>query len=185
MARSYSFSPRHENETTSEVVDSNDAGDKMMSPYDDGTEIDDANVDELKTLGYEIRKLVHPSNDYQFQMQLVARALRYPEQQGQQVLNEDGIQGKEIMHTHESIFYIVSGSSYFDIRGGGEKWIRIRLEAGKMVIVPAGSYHRCFRDGESIRYTQCNPLDFQSLARFEGSPEQYTVRKEYLKKRIL
>lgn len=48
----------------------------------------DKGMTVLKELGYHLRTLVRPSRDYNFQTQLLARALGYPEQRGQVCMSE-------------------------------------------------------------------------------------------------
>ncbi|WWC85498.1 1,2-dihydroxy-3-keto-5-methylthiopentene dioxygenase [Kwoniella dendrophila CBS 6074] len=93
----------------------------------------------------------------------------------------------EHLHEDEEIRYILGGSGYFDVRGVkkpyNESWIRISLEKGDLIVLPAGIYHRFTVDSNNtitaMRLFQDEPK-WTPHSRSEKETDSREARGEYL-----
>ena len=63
----------------------------------------------------------------------------------------------EHLHADDEIRLILDGRGYFDIRSANDKWVRILVERGDLITLPAGSYHR-FTTDETVYLYMLNVL---------------------------
>ena len=59
---------------------------------------------------------------------------------------------KEHFHTEDEVRFVVEGEGIFDIRDGGDRWIRIEVKEGDILLIPARTHHRfMLTDAKRIR----------------------------------
>ncbi|MDQ6802018.1 MAG: cupin domain-containing protein [Acidobacteriota bacterium] len=59
---------------------------------------------------------------------------------------------KEHYHTLDEVRFVVDGEGIFDVRDKSDRWVRIHVDKGDLIIIPANTYHRFFlTDTKKIR----------------------------------
>lgn len=58
----------------------------------------------------------------------------------------------EHLHAEDEVRFVLEGEGVFDIRSGDDRWMRVKVEAGDLIVVPANRYHRFeLTDAKTIR----------------------------------
>ena len=69
--------------------------------------------------------------------------------------NLDGLLKKfegEHLHTEDEVRFVLQGGGIFDIRSADDRWMRVEVEPGDLLAVPANCYHRfLLTDAQHIR----------------------------------
>jgi 1,2-dihydroxy-3-keto-5-methylthiopentene dioxygenase len=85
--------------------------------------------------------------------------------------NLDGLLDKfkgEHRHDEDEVRLVLSGAGIFDLRAIDERWIRVEVVAGDLLVVPKGLYHRFFLTADRaihcVRLFQ-DPAGWQAIYR--------------------
>lgn len=48
----------------------------------------------------------------------------------------------EHLHTEDEVRFVLEGEGIFDIRSSDDRWMRVQVEAGDLIVVPKDRHHR-------------------------------------------
>ncbi|KAF8124353.1 1,2-dihydroxy-3-keto-5-methylthiopentene dioxygenase [Boletus edulis] len=136
----------------------NISGDQRLL-HDSGIPVDDDILTSIGVRHWHIPVPVPTTGDYP-EVDAVARERGYKNRDVITITKEglgDLYEAKlksfyeEHMHEDEEIRYILEGSGFFDVREcPTDKWIRCALDAGDLLVLPAGIYHRFTLDEKNM-----------------------------------
>lgn len=112
---------------------------------------------ELARAGVHYERL--PLDDYQAALERLKAARGYVAQDivelHPEMPNLQAVCDKfkpEHLHRDDEVRFVLEGEGIFDIRAQDGRWMRVQVEAGDLIVVPADLYHRFFlTDRQQIR----------------------------------
>lgn len=136
-----------------------------IDPQPDAPTLD---VEHLRACGVTYEQLDLDASAYRAALDRIKRERGYVEEDVVELApttaNLDGICAKfadEHLHTDDEVRFVLAGAGVFDIRDDADRWMRVTVEPGDLIVVPSHRHHRFFlTDAKQIR---CVRL-FQSTA---------------------
>ncbi|XP_042417684.1 1,2-dihydroxy-3-keto-5-methylthiopentene dioxygenase 2-like [Zingiber officinale] len=87
----------------------------------------------------------------------------------------------EHLHLDDEISYCIQGSGYHDVRDENDRWIRIAVKEGVMILLPAGIYHRLALDlNNYLKILIFNAGPAVDITTYERPGDDLLARKLYL-----
>lgn len=108
-------------------------------------------MDILASEGVLYQKLSTDASAYQGTLDALKKGKGYIEQDqvslGPETANLDAICAKfidEHLHDEDEVRFVLEGAGVFDIRTKEDRWMRVEVSEGDLIVVPANRYHRFF-----------------------------------------
>jgi 1,2-dihydroxy-3-keto-5-methylthiopentene dioxygenase len=108
-------------------------------------------VEHLRRSGVTYERLDLASDAYQSTLDMLKRERGYIEQDvvalQPDTPNLEAICAKfapEHLHTDDEVRFVLEGAGIFDIRDNDNRWMRVTVEAGDLIVVPKDRYHRFY-----------------------------------------
>lgn len=115
----------------------------------DGPTGESISSDDLAAEGVTNQRLALEEAAYQGPLEALKKQNRYIEQDEVALLPDnpklDEICAKfapEHLHDDDEVRFVLEGEGVFDIRSRGDRWMHVVVEAGDLIVVPAGRNHR-------------------------------------------
>jgi 1,2-dihydroxy-3-keto-5-methylthiopentene dioxygenase len=116
-------------------------------------------VEHLRRNGITYEQLDVESDAYQGPLDTLKRERGYIEQDiielRPDTANLGAICAKfadEHLHTDDEVRFVLEGAGIFDIRDDADRWMRVTVEAGDLIVVPKDRHHRFYlTDSQQIR----------------------------------
>ncbi|KAJ8659194.1 hypothetical protein O0I10_005233 [Lichtheimia ornata] len=167
------------------VYDTADTADQR-APHDTGIE---KSIDDLSRIGVLYWRFDGPDATERLDKLALERQYKNrdqivvsPESMGEVYEEKVKMFFAEHLHEDEEIRFVLDGTGYFDVRDQQDVWVRIAVEKGDMLVLPAGIYHRFTTDSnnyiKALRLFKDEPL-WTALNRPSADDNPY--RAEYLK----
>lgn len=129
---------------------------EWLEPKSDGEAIE---ASELTRVGVHHERLELSPDDFQPTLDTLKAERGYVEQDEvalrPETENLEGICAKfadEHLHTDDEVRFVLEGEGIFDIRSAEDRWMRVTVETGDLIVVPANLNHRFFlTDKKTIR----------------------------------
>jgi 1,2-dihydroxy-3-keto-5-methylthiopentene dioxygenase len=86
----------------------------------------------------------------------------------------------EHIHEDDEIRLVAGGSGYFDVRDRGDRWVRINVVAGDLIVLPAGIYHRFTMDESDFTHAIRLFKDVPVWTPINRPCDENDVRKRYV-----